>query len=264
MRLNPQELVRFFDALMEARAKAKVVRDWIDPQLDAILSMFQRDSGRSGYRLLEPLREYHSPTRQTDYAEEVYQELTRGKLVIIDMALGSETILRFCSERIVNYLLQEATKRFAQGLEPYPIQVYLEEAHKLFNRDRMNAPEEADPYVRLAKEAAKYKIGLTYATQEVSSVDPMILSNTSNWVVTHLNNQAQIAELAKYYDFADFSDLTLRAEDVGFARLKTKSGRYIVPLQIDLFDEARVREARQACLRARARREETGAGEREG
>ena len=62
----------------------------------------------------------------------------------------------------------------------------------------------------------KYKIGLIYATQEVTSVDEMILANTSNWVVTHLNNHVEVKELSKYYDFEDFAELTLKAEDVGF------------------------------------------------
>jgi len=75
-----------------------------------------------------------------------------------------------------------------------------------------------------------------------------VLSNTSNWIVTHLNNQLEIKELSKYYDFKDFSELILKAEDVGFARLKTRSGRYIIPVQIDLFDESKVQAAREAGL----------------
>ena len=85
-------------------------------------------------------------------------------------------------------------------------------------------------------------LGLIDATQEVSSVDPIILSNTSNWIVTHLNNKAEVRELSKYYDFEDFSELTLKAEDVGFARIKTRSGRYMIPTQIDLL-------ARNVCGR---------------
>jgi len=104
--------------------------------------------------------------------------------------------------------------------------------------------------VRLAKEAAKFKIGLVYATQEVTSVDPIILSNTSNWTVTHLNNKIEVRELSKYYDFEDFAELTLKAEDVGFVRLKTRSGRYIIPTQIDLFNPERIEAARQAALAA--------------
>ena len=46
--------------------------------------------------------------------------------------------------------------------------------------------------------------------------------------------------------------MTLKAEDVGFARIKTRSGRYIIPAQIDLFDGERVQEAREAVERAAA------------
>jgi hypothetical protein len=144
--------------------------------------------------------------------------------------------------------VQDAARRFAEGKEPHQIQIFIEEAHRLFNRERMKIKEEVDPYVRLAKEAAKFKIGLIYATQEVSSVDPLILSNTSNWIVTHLNNHIEVKELSKYYDFKDFAELTLKAEDVGFVRLKTRSGRYIIPTQIDLFEDSRVQDARAGGL----------------
>ena len=222
--------------------------NWIDSQLEAILA-FYRGSVGGGYRILEGLRVYHSLARTDDYCEEIQGELEHGKIIIVDLSLGSETVLKFCSERIINYLLSNASQRFARGLHPHRIQIFIEEAHRLFNRDKMNVPVEADPYVRLAKEAAKYHMGLVYATQEVSIVDPYVLSNTSNWIVTHLNNQLEINELSKYYDFKDFGELILKAEDVGFARLKTRSGRYIVPVQIDLFDESRVKAARLAGLR---------------
>jgi hypothetical protein len=239
----------FWDSLLAAKDAGADLGGWIDSGLEAILAVYRGSVG-SGYRLLEPLRDYHSPTSSDDYAEQVLQELKLGKIVIIDLSLGSETILQFCSERIINHIVQDAARRFASGQEADQIQIFIEEAHRLFNREQMKLKEESDPYVRLAKEAAKYKIGLIYATQEVSSVDPLILSNTSNWIVTHLNNRAEVRELSKYYDFQDFAELTLRAEDVGFARLKTRSGRYIIPVQIDLFNQSRIDTARQAALAA--------------
>jgi len=249
--VNAQNIRLFWDSLLAAKDSSsdnQHLDKWIDSELDAILTVYRGSTGR-GFHLLDPLRVFHSPTRDQDYASEVLQELISGKIVIVDLSLGSETVLQFCSERIVNHILTEASTRFAAGEEPHNIQIFIEEAHRLFNRDKMKAPSEADPYVRLAKEAAKFKIGLIYATQEVSSVDPLILSNTSNWIVTHLNNLSEVKELSKYYDFQDFADLTLKAEDVGFARLKTRSGRYIIPVQIDLFDHSKIEDTRLAVSR---------------
>lgn len=246
---DAEETQVFWDSLLRAEEDGENLGDWIDSSLDAILD-FYRGSVGSGYRLLEPLRVYHAPDRDDDYANEVLDELTDGRIVIVDLSRGSESVLQFSSERIVNHILSNAAQRFRNGLDPHKIQIYIEEAHRLFNRDKMNAPSEADPYVRLAKEAAKFEIGLIYATQEVSSVDPLILSNTSNWIVTHLNNHAEVKELSKYYRFEDFAELTLKAEDIGFARIKTRSGRYIIPTQIDLFSEDRVRHARETAQQA--------------
>jgi hypothetical protein len=252
--LNAGNLQTWMEALFDARNVQGFPTNWIDSEMDALLTVFRGSVGL-GYRLLERLRVFHSPTRTRDYAEEVLAELIDGKIVIVDLSLGNETVLKFISERIINHIVTDAARRFAAGREPHNLQIYLEEAHRLLNRDRFMTPNEADPYVRLAKEAAKFKIGLVYATQEVTSVDPIILSNTSNWTVTHLNNKIEVRELSKYYDFEDFAELTLKAEDVGFVRLKTRSGRYIVPTQIDLFDSERIQAARQAALAAAEARE---------
>jgi hypothetical protein len=250
LRLSAADLPIFFDAVVAARDANAIPGDWVDPGLAAILDVYGGSVG-SGFRLLQPLLPFHSTARQDDYAREILSELAQGKIVIVDLSRGSETILQFCSERIINFIVQDAARRFAAGQEPLQIQVFIEEAHRLFDRERMKVRAEVDPYVRLAKEAAKFKIGLIYATQEVSSVDPIILSNTSNWIVTHLNNHQEVKELAKYYDFEDFADLTLRAEDVGFARLKTRSGRYILPVQISKFSADMINEARAAAQRQR-------------
>ena len=259
IRLTADQLVRFWQAFHAAwqerdqlqQADKTELERWSDVGLQAILTVFTASTG-AGFRLLTPARVYHSALQSSDYAEEVLDHLVRGRIVIVDLSLGTESVLQFCSERIVNHILNDAARRFASGQDAHRIQIFIEEAHRLFNRDRMKAPEETDPYVRLAKEAAKYRIGLIYATQEVSSVDPIILANTSNWMVTHLNNKAEVRELSKYYDFEDFAELTLKAEDVGFARIKTRSGRYIIPTQIDLFGEERVQQARAAVERAAA------------
>ena len=121
---------------------------------------------------------------------------------------------------------------FTEGDKPNNIVIYIEEAHNLIG----NTTKLTDTWPRLAKEGAKYKIGLVYATQEVSSIHPNILANTENWFVSHLNSEKEINELAKFYDFKDFSQSLLKSQDVGFSRVKTLSSPFVIPIQIDKFD----------------------------
>lgn len=220
---------------------------WIDTQLEAILAVFAQETG-SGYRILEPIRRYHNPGTEGYYPEAIYEDLTNGEIVIVDLTTGTDEINQRISKTIIEYVIDEAVDRFTSALDPHEIQVYVEEAHRLFGSDHLDDADVSDPYRRLAKEAAKYKIGLTYATQEVSEVDDAVLANTANWVVTHLNSRNETRELSKYYNFDNFERLTREAEDIGFARVKTLSGRFIVPTQIDKFDDNRVERARELYL----------------
>lgn len=190
--------------------------------------------------------EFHDPNASGNIVPKVLADLAKGMIVIVDLSFGSERVGTRMSERLVHGLLDAANDRFRKNQEPRKVQVLVEEAHRLFDRENANKVD-ADPWVRLAKEAAKYKIGLMFATQEVSSIDPRILSATHNWVIAHLNSDRETKELAHYYDYAEFADEIRRSEDPGFVRMKTFSGKYIVPVQVAKFDHDMINKARFAA-----------------
>lgn len=194
---------------------------------------------------IRTIRTFHGPQSAGDVGEHLWKDMLAGRLAIVDLSSGNDQVAKVMSERIVTHLLNQASGRFRDDNEPVNMQIVVEEAHNLFERGGREVTD--DPWVRLSKEAAKYRMGLIYATQEVTSVDKRILSNTSNWLIAHLNSDHETRELAHYYDFKVWTPSIIRAEDVGFVRMKTYSGKYIVPVQIAKFDHAMVNGARKAA-----------------
>lgn len=207
----------------------------------------QQSSNRvvSGYTKLKPLRPFHAPASDQDFRAEVYTELVDGRIVIVDLHLGPDAVINRLSREIASYLIERQTETFTTGQTPPHIQVVIEEAHNLFSKEKYK--NELDVWVRLAKEGSKLKIGMIYATQEVTGVDHQVLSNTKNWVVAHLNNSQEVGELGKYYDFKAFGSAIISHEDPGYVRLKTMSSPYIVPVQVERYGLDLVNQAREAA-----------------
>lgn len=224
-------------------------KPWLDDDSKAMLNMMkQRNDNETfirGYKILAEVRGYHSPRRAKEVGEEVYSHLVDGKIVILDLSVGDATLRDNISRQIAQTIFAKSMQTFITGGTPSNIVVYIEEAHNLIGKGM----DLTETWPRLAKEGAKYRISLVYATQEVSSMHPNILANTENWFITHLNNAREIKELAQFYDFEDFSDSLIRAQDVGFARVKTLSSPFVIPVQIDRFDPDAERQRVAALVR---------------
>lgn len=214
----------------------------------AIRKVFDESVGTVVINKIRRLADFHDPTATGELADLVWEDLVAGRLIIVDLSVGGQEVSKILSERLVFRLLDKANERFRTNQVSVPIQIMVEEAHNLFDRTKSGKSTVSnDPWVRLAKEAAKYDIGLIYATQEVSSVDQRILSNTSNWIVAHLNSDVETSELSHYYDYSIFASDIRSTEDRGYVRMKTFSGKYIVPTQIAKFDHAMINRARVAA-----------------
>ena len=216
--------------------------DWIDPDTNVLMNLLlqRNDQGAyiPGFRLLQPYKDYHAPNRSTDVCDEIYQHLVGGKIVILDLSVGDPVQRERLGKRIAQHILRHSMATFNRGQHAPHIVVYVEEAHNLIGRHEPLT----DIWPTIAKEGAKARLATVYATQEVSSIHPNILSNTENILVSHLNNENEINELAKYYDFRDFAKSLIRAQNVGFARVKTLSNPFVIPVQIDRFDPGQERE----------------------
>lgn len=212
---------------------------WSDPPLLDLLAIFDHTRGLS---LMREARRWHDPSQESDYINDLVNLVRDGALVILDQALGDPEMNRIAGEQIALRLFTRQQQSFVspkidpatgEVQRPPPVIVYAEEAHTLLPKGTES--ETRNIWSRIAKEGAKFNIGLVYSTQEPSSIQTNILKNTENWLIAHLNNSDELREVAKYNDFADFKDSILKVREVGLLRVRTLSSPFTVPVQIDEF-----------------------------
>ncbi len=220
--------------------KQKHGKDWFTDEMKTLMVFLtkKKENGQSvsGFDKFKRVSRMHTSTTDASFEVDILKHVRNGGIVIIDLSQGDPILQRVFSERICKKIFIDSMLRFTDAIPNNFIQFYFEEAHNLF--PKKDDKDLSQIYNRIAKEGAKLNLGMVYATQEVSSISSNILKNTQNWFIAHLNNEDEIKELRKYYDFNDFADSLVRfsaKNDKGFVRMKTYSNPFVVPVQIDKF-----------------------------
>jgi hypothetical protein len=207
-----------------------------DPLFEAdekALLKFLNPPAGVGPAFLQPFRKYHDKNAG-DFIKEILKLLDAGKTVILDLSNANEEVRNYFSDKLTDAVFRHQGDKFSNNeLEDHYVQLYFEEAHNLFPS---NEEEATDIYRRVAKEGAKYHIGMVYSTQSVTTISGDLLKQTENFFISHLSSQEEVNALAKLQvAFETMKDDILNAKTVGYVRMLTRSHRFVIPVQTAKF-----------------------------
>jgi len=199
---------------------------------DLAILNFLKPSAGAGPAMIQRFRIYHDKNAG-DFAKEIINLLDDGKTVILDLSNANPEVMNYFSEELSVAVFMHQVDKFSNNqLGNHFIQLYFEEAHNLF-------PHSGDVttiYSRLAKEGAKYHIGMVYSTQSPTTINKDLLAQTENFFVAHLASQDDVNMLAKVnIAYESLKDDILQAKTVGYIRMLTRSHRFVVSVQAKKF-----------------------------
>lgn len=227
-----------FEKAIESDRQVKLIstskNDLFDADDRAILGFLKPTSlSSTGPAIIRPFMQYHDPDAG-DFISEILELLDHGKTVILDLSNAPPEVLEYFSDHLSKAVFQHQVEKFSKNeLGDHYLQLYFEEAHNLFPAKDEDAGE---IYRRLAKEGAKYQIGMVYSTQSPTTINRDLLSQTENFFVAHLSSQDEVNALGRVniaYD--SMKDDIMRAKTVGYVRMLTRSHRFVIPIQANKF-----------------------------
>jgi len=160
----------------------------------------------------------------------------QGKTVILDLGNAPPELMEYFSIHLSTSVFHRQVEKFSSNeLGAHFVQLYFEEAHNLFAAN--DDDERTKIYRRLAKEGAKYQIGMVYSTQSVTSVSKDLLGQTENFFIAHLASQDEVNALARVnVAYESMKDDIMLTKTPGYVRMLTRSHRFVVPMQAVKFE----------------------------
>lgn len=199
---------------------------------DQALLNFLKPSVGAGPRLIYPYHIYHDADAGNVF-NEIIEEVDNGKTVILDLGNADPRVMTYYSEKLSREVFKHQTGKFTTNtLGDHYVQLYFEEAHNLFPQNN----DVTTIYSRLAKEGAKYHIGMVYSTQSPSTINKDLLAQTENFFIAHMSSRDEVKTLARLnVAYENLQEDILQAKTPGYVRMLTRSHRFVVPVQIRKF-----------------------------
>jgi hypothetical protein len=216
------------------KLKSSSGKDLFDADDRAILGfLLPVSTASAGPKIIQGFRKYHDPNAG-NFVEEIMKFLEDGKTVIIDLGNAPPEVTNYFSVHLSKAIFHNQVDKFSNNkLGNHFLQLYFEEAHNLFPSKEQ---DEVDIYRRIAKEGAKYHIGMVYSTQSPTTINKDLLAQTENFFIAHLSSQDEVNSLARVNTAYDsLKDDILQAKTVGYIRMLTRSNRFVISVQARKF-----------------------------
>jgi hypothetical protein len=224
------------EKLMSSSSSKANPKPLFDSDDDALLGFLKpKFTAGSGPSMIKPYMQYHDP-EAGNFVTEIIQLLDKGRTVILDLGNAPPELMEYFSVHLSTAVFHRQVEKFSSNdLGNHFLQLYFEEAHNLFAAN--DDDDKTKIYRRLAKEGAKYQIGMVYSTQSVTSVSKDLLGQTENFFIAHLASQDEVNALARTniaYD--SMKDDIMVTKTPGYIRMLTRSHRFVVPMQAVRFE----------------------------
>lgn len=232
-------LVSEFESFADADRKEKLKsstqgKDLFDADDVALLGFLKPSSTTSaGPAIIQGFRKYHDK-KAGDFVTDIIKLLEEGKTIILDLGNAPPEVMEYFSVLLSKSVFQHQVDKFSNNnLGKHFVQLYFEEAHNLFPA---KDESEVDIYRRIAKEGAKYHIGMVYSTQSVTTISKDLLAQTENFFIAHLSSQDEVNALSKVnVAYESLKDDILQQKTPGYIRMLTRSHRFVVSVQATRF-----------------------------
>ena len=181
--------------------------------------------------LISPIKNINDS--DSNLMEVIEIALKKGKIVIVDISLMDSRSALQLSSAIIKHIFDKNQRNFTESekAEENLIKAtfVVEEAQTVLG-DRTNVT----PFVELAKEGRKYKLGSIFITQQPRSIPFDILSQADNFFVFHLLSKGDLVALqdANAHYSVDIMTQILSEPAKGKGYMWTSTQPFVIPVQI--------------------------------